>query len=68
MLGKRASRLRRIGDLNPGWALNPNRISSLDLGRPDQFNLDRHEAVVQVERASTEWNCNPNCNPGRSLP
>ena len=26
--GKAAAHARRLGDLNPGWAVNPNRISS----------------------------------------
>ncbi|MFI7636885.1 hypothetical protein [Nonomuraea sp. NPDC049400] len=38
---ERALRLRRIGDLNPGWAVNPNRISSseLGLGSPGRWSL-----------------------------
>jgi hypothetical protein len=27
-LGKSAGQGRRLGDLNPGWAVDPNRISS----------------------------------------
>ena len=31
--------------MNPGWAVNPNRISSSDLGRPDRSHLDQRGVV-----------------------
>ncbi|MFI6741509.1 tyrosine-type recombinase/integrase [Nonomuraea sp. NPDC050451] len=56
------SHLRRIGDLNPGWAVNPNRISSSVPDRSRQSHVDPCGSAVLLERGGTARNCNPNCN------
>jgi hypothetical protein len=48
-------------------AVQPNRISSSDLARPDRFNLDQYAPPVHLERQGTAMNCNPNCNPNRLI-
>ncbi|GAA0839786.1 hypothetical protein GCM10009525_51460 [Streptosporangium amethystogenes subsp. fukuiense] len=59
MSRERASDLRRLGDLNPGWAVNPNRISSSGRDRSGQSHLDQRPSAVLLERPGTAVNCNP---------
>jgi hypothetical protein len=59
--------VRRLGDLNPGWTVSPNRISSSDRGRSEPSHLGQRVPVISPERHGTAGNCNGNCNWGNAL-
>jgi hypothetical protein len=45
----------------PRRVVTPNRISSADRGRPDQFKLDQRPWPVSLEPSGMTSKCNPNC-------
>jgi hypothetical protein len=53
---------RRLGDLNPGWTVSPNRISGSGPWRSGPLYLGERVPVISPERHGTAGNCNGNCN------
>jgi integrase len=49
---------RRLGDLNPGWTVSPNRISSSGPQRSEPSHLGQRVPVISPERHGTARNCN----------